>query len=150
MQPEFWHKRWERGEIGWHQGEINAHLRELWPALSLPRGSRILVPLCGKSLDLLWLASQGHRVLGVEISQVAVEAFFSENGLTPSIAAVPAGTSYRVDEIEILCGDFFALEPEQLGEIGAVYDRAALIAFPPEVRAAYSGRLDRLLPSATP
>ena len=83
MEPSFWHERWERSEIGFHQQDINVHLQQFWTQLDLRPGQRVFAPLCGKSRDLLWLAGEGHPVTGVEISQLAVEAFFTENGLKP-------------------------------------------------------------------
>jgi thiopurine S-methyltransferase len=145
MQPEFWHQRWERGETGWHLTEINLHLQEHWPRLGVGGGERVLVPLCGKSLDLLWLASQGHQVLGVELSPVAVEALFRNNGLTPEVADEPPFRRYRVDEIEVLCGDFFDLDPAHLERVTAVYDRASLIALPSDMRPHYVEHLNRLI-----
>ena len=147
MQPEFWHERWQRGEIGWHLPEINLHLQEHWPRFGA--GGRVLVPLCGKSLDLLWLAGEGHRVIGVEISPVAVEAFFRDNGLTPVVSDEPPFRRYRVDEIEILSGNFFDVRPVHVGEPAAVYDRASLIALPPELRSRYVEHLTALLHPAT-
>lgn len=85
MNPDFWHERWQRGETGWEQGEINAHLREVWPRLGVNPDTRVFVPLCGKTLDLLWLASQGHRVLGDSPR-------FRERGLTRLVEQV-----YRLD-----------------------------------------------------
>lgn len=148
MDPEFWHHRWEQGEIGWHKTEINLHLSRHWPSLALDAGSRVLVPLCGKSLDLLWLAGEGHRVVGVELSQIAVAQFFAEQGLQPTITAQGPFQRYQVDELEILCGDFYALTPALLGPIDAVYDRASLIAMPPERRPAYAAQLTRLTAGA--
>ena len=150
MNPDFWLKRWQRGETGWHRDEINRHLCEFWPQLGLPTGTRVLVPLCGKTTDLLWLASRGDRVLGVELSQLAVDAFFADHGLSPTVTEVSGFRRYRVDEIEILCGDFFALRPALLDDIGAVYDRAALIALPPDLRIRYAAHLDALLPTRVP
>lgn len=75
MDHEFWHARWSSNEIGFHLPQVNPHLLEFWPTLGLPAGSRVLVPLCGKTLDMAWLMAQGHRVLGVELSRTAVEAF---------------------------------------------------------------------------
>ena len=83
MDLDFWHQRWQANLIGFHQNEINTHLLSYWPRLKLATGSRILVPLCGKSLDMLWLLEQGHPVVGIEISQIAVESFFEENRLSP-------------------------------------------------------------------
>jgi len=146
MQPEFWLERWQRGEIGWHLPEVNPHLREHWPDIGVK--GRVMVPLCGKTVDLLWLAGQGDQVLGVEISPVAVEALFRENGLTPVVSDEPPFRRYRVDEIEILCGDFFDLRPVHVGEVTAVYDRASLIALPPDLRPRYVEHLTALLDPA--
>lgn len=145
MNPEFWHARWRQGEIGWHQDEINVHLHAHWARLGFDAESRVFVPLCGKTLDLLWLAGQGHRVLGVEISALAVDAFFAENGLTPKVLVEPPFLRYRVDELEILCGDFFDLTPSHLEEVTAVFDRASLVALPPEMRPRYAEHLRRIL-----
>jgi thiopurine S-methyltransferase len=150
MQPEFWLERWRRGETGWHLPEINLHLREFWPRLGLPSALQVFVPLCGKALDLLWLASQGHRVLGVEISQQAVEEFFAEAGLVPEITESGPQRRSRADELTLLCGDFFDLTPDHLREVGAVYDRASLIALPPELRSRYAAHFKTLVPSAAP
>lgn len=150
MNPDFWHARWQRGEIGWHEDEVNLHLQEHWTRLKATRGTRVFVPLCGKALDLLWLAGEGHPVLGVEISHLAVEAFFADNRLAPEVTEEPLYVRYRAAEVEILCGDFFDLGVDHLREVGAVYDRASLIAMPPELRPGYAGHLSRLLPTAAP
>jgi thiopurine S-methyltransferase len=152
MTPEFWHQRWQRGEIGWHSDAINRHLTEHWPQLRIPAAATVLVPLCGKSLDMLWLAGRGHRVVGIEISPRAAEAFFAENGLRAQVqdlAPLPF-VRWSVDEINLLVGDFFAVTPALLqAELGsgidAVYDRASLIALPPALRDAYSNHLAALL-----
>ena len=83
MDADFWLERWRQGQTGFHMKRPTPLLAKYWPALGVPRGSRVLVPLCGKSLDMLWLASQGHRVLGVELSPLAVGQFFAENRLAP-------------------------------------------------------------------
>ena len=79
MDPAFWHSRWQEGRIGFHQDRPTPLLVEHWTSLGLAQGSRVFVPLCGKSLDMAWLASQGHRVLGVELSAMAVRAFYEEH-----------------------------------------------------------------------
>lgn len=150
MQPEFWLERWQHGETGWHLPEINLHLREFWPRLDLPSALLVFVPLCGKTLDLLWLASQGHRVLGVEISRRAVEEFFAEAGLVPEVTESGPLRRYRADEITLLCGDFFDLTSDDLREVGAVYDRASLIALPPELRPRYAAHFKAVVPRAAP
>jgi thiopurine S-methyltransferase len=145
MQPDFWHKRWELNQIGFHLSEVNPYLPRLWPKLGLAKGSRVLVPLCGKSLDLVWLASRGHQVLGIELSEKAVADFFSEQQLEPKISRQGAFTVYQVGSIEMWCGDFFALSAEDVADCVAVYDRAALIALPPEMRKQYAAHLTRIL-----
>jgi thiopurine S-methyltransferase len=147
MTPDFWHQRWLKGETGWHQEEINPHLQTYWPPPGVEANTGVLVPLCGKSRDMLWLAGEGYRVLGVEISPLGVEAFFAENGLNPEIREIPPFRSYRVDELEILCGDFFDLRPDMVSDLTAFFDRASLIALPPAMRPAYARHLHALLPT---
>jgi len=147
MEPEFWQERWARNQIGFHLPEVNPYLQRHWSQLALVEGARVLVPLCGKSLDLMWLASHGLRVMGVELSEQAVEAFFSEQNLVPRITRRDAFTVCQTDLIEVWCGDFFALDAEALAGCTALYDRAALIALPPLMRAQYAEHLSRLLPS---
>lgn len=148
MDPHFWHDRWREGRIGFHQDTVTPWLPELWPALALPTGSQVFVPLAGKSLDMLWLRAQGHRVLGIELSQLAVEQFFAEHGLAPTIRKSPLATHYAHDGIELICGDVFALDAEALAGCGGVFDRAALIALPPELRRRYVGEVYAHLPGA--
>lgn len=146
MQPDFWLERWHNGQIGFHRDEVMPLLQKHWAALDLPAGSRVLVPLCGKSLDMHWLAAQGHRVLGVELSPLAVEQFFAEAGLTPERQQSQYGEHYRAGPVEIICGDAFALDSTLLADIAGVYDRAALIALPPELRKHYRDTLYARLP----
>jgi len=137
MQPEFWQHRWQTNQIGFHRDTPLPLLLAHWPALGLAKGSRVLVPLCGKSLDMLWLAEQGHRVLGVELSELAIGQFFDERGLSPAISQSPFGTHYRAGAWEIICADAFALTPELLQDCAGVYDRGAMIALPPKMRETY-------------
>lgn len=147
MNPDFWHARWRQGQIGWHEAEVNVQLSEYWPRLGVGPGARVFVPLCGKSLDLLWLASEGHRVLGVEISPLAVDAFFAENALSPEVTDRPPFRRFREGEVEILCGDFFDLAATWVADITGVFDRGSLIAFPPGMRPRYAEHLLRLIGS---
>jgi thiopurine S-methyltransferase len=146
MHAEFWHRRWERSEIGFHQEQTNRYLQRYWAQLDIPLNTQVLVPLCGKSLDLLWLAGQGYRVLGVELSHKAVEDFFAEQGLQVQVSSEPPFTRYSSGAVEILCGDFFALTPEQVSQCLALYDRAAVIALPEPLRERYVAHLTALLP----
>ncbi len=147
MHAEFWQERWSRSEIGFHQPEVNPYLARYWPSLQLADHAQVLVPLCGKSLDMAWLAAQGCRVLGVELAQKAVEDFFTEHGLEPHISQEGAFQVYRAGDLEIYCGDFFALSVELLADCAAFYDRAALIALPVDMRARYAAHLNQVLPA---
>ncbi len=147
MEPEFWHQRWQDNLIGFHQGEINPYLMQYWSQLGLAGGSGVLVPLCGKSLDMRWLAER-HRVLGVELSQRAVEDFFAEQQLSYTRSDENAFSVYQSASITLYRGDFFNLTAAQC-EFDAVYDRAALIALPPDMRTSYVTHLNELCPSGT-
>jgi thiopurine S-methyltransferase len=148
MHEDFWQQRWARNEIGFHLGEVNPYLQQFWPALNVPAGAQVLVPLCGKSLDLVWLAERGYRVLGVELAQTAVQAFFSEQGLVAEVEQLGEFHRYRAGAIEVLCGDFFSLTAADLLECRALYDRAALIALPESMRERYVAHLTSILPAA--
>jgi thiopurine S-methyltransferase len=148
MEPEFWHQRWTSNQIGFHEGQVNAYLARHYAHLRLAPGETVLVPLCGKSVDLRWLADQGAHVVGVELSPIAVESFFAEQGLTPRTSKEGAFAVWESGPIRLLCGDYFALAPEDLAGVHVVYDRAALIALPAERRANYVAHLDQLLPGA--
>jgi thiopurine S-methyltransferase len=150
MQPEFWHERWRTGQIGFHQSAADRNLTRHWADLELRPGSRVFVPLCGKSLDVLWLRDQGHRVVGIDLSAIALEAFCAENGVPARRRAESGFDVYEAPELQLFCGDFFALTPALLGEVDAVYDRAALISWTPELREPYVLHLAKLVSSATP
>jgi thiopurine S-methyltransferase len=149
MKKDFWLDRWQREEIGFHQDEVNPHLRKFWPGLNLASSTTVFVPLCGKSQDMHWLHNKGHRVLGVELSTIAVRAFFNENGYSPQHIIEGKFDRYEANGISILCGDFFDLNRDQMTNVSAVYDRASLIALPPEMREGYVRHLVSILKSAT-
>jgi len=150
MHPSFWHDRWHSGQIGFHQAEVNPYLVRFWPQLQLTRGQRVFVPLCGKSRDMVWLAEQGHPIVGNEISPIAIREFFSAAGLTPSISDAGHLRRWTAAGYELLEGDYFALSRSDLGRIDAVYDRAALIAMPSSLRPRYAARLVELTPPEVP
>ncbi len=147
MHPDFWHARWNTNRIGFHQHKVMPLLQKHWPALGLPAGSQVFVPLAGKSLDMAWLAAQGHRVLGIELSRVAVEAFFAEHDLAPQIHQSRHGVHYLAGGIELICGDAFGLDTGVLADCVGVYDRAALIALPEAMRRRYVAELYSRLPT---
>jgi thiopurine S-methyltransferase len=148
MQTSFWIELWNRSETGFHQSDIDINLQQFWDRLALKPGQQVFVPLCGKSLDMLWLAGQGHRVIGVELSPLACATFFAENKLTPKRVLEGAFEVWQADEIHILQGDFFDLRSEHLANCAGVYDRASLIALPPEMRERYVRHLTVILPAA--
>lgn len=141
MEPDFWHSRWQRNEIGFHEGKPNDLMVRYVSRLKLRPGARLFVPLCGKSADLIWLVDQGFRVAGVELSPIAVEQFFAEIQMTPEVSHAGRLVRYSVPGLVIDQGDFFDLTAEILGEIDAVYDRAALVALPPAMRQRYASHL---------
>lgn len=141
MEADFWNKRWENNEIGFHEPEANPRLIQHWPALGLAPGSRVLVPLCGKTLDIGWFLSQGYHVIGAELSELAIEQLFAELGVTPMITQLENFRHYQADHLDIFVGDIFDLTPEQLGSIDGIYDRGALIALPDDTRPRYTEHL---------
>lgn len=145
VDEAFWHRRWARNEIGFHLNEVNPLLRRYWPGLQLAAGTKVLVPLCGKSLDLAWLVEQGFEVLGIELSEKAVEDFFAEQKLSARIEQQGAFKVYRCGSLEIRCGDFFALTAEDVAGCQGLYDRAALIALPAPMRQCYAEHLSAIL-----
>ena len=147
MHPDFWHQRWADNQIGFHQDAPTPLMLKHWPSLGVEPGTQVFVPLAGKSLDMAWFAAQGYRVLGVELSRMAIEAFFAGHGVTPEIHESKYGTHYRAGDIELICGDAFGLDEAALAECGAVFDRAALIALPAELRRRYVHELYARLPS---
>lgn len=145
-----WLDRWRAGKTGFHNDRVNPHLAEYWPEFGLAAGSRVFVPLAGKSLDILWLAEQGHRVVANELSPLAVEAFFDETGIAPSRRHAGPFEVWSHGLITIFCGDYFDLEPAITGPLEACYDRAALVALPPALRRHYMEHLAGLLPLGVP
>jgi thiopurine S-methyltransferase len=138
MQDKDWLIRWQQDQIGFHDTEINSHLKRYISDSDLKSGDTIFLPLCGKSADITWLAEQGFRVVGVELSAVAIESYFSEQGLSyqqlesgPFIARISGN-------IRLLEGSFFDLKREDIGDCNLVYDRASLIALDESTRARYA------------
>jgi thiopurine S-methyltransferase len=147
MQPEFWREHWRTGQIGFHQSDVHQYLRLHWPDLDLRSPDRVFVPLCGKSVDLLWLRDRGHSVVGVELSSIALQAFCMENGVPARRRTTEDFDIYEAPNLELLCGDFFAVTAAELGDIAAVYDRAALISWNEELRGPYVEHMANLTPA---
>ena len=137
----FWIDRWKRQETGWHQKEVEPALIQNFAGQS---GGRVLVPLCGKTLDMAWLADHGHEVIGVELSSQACDEFFLEQKLKPEVSSSKNFKVYRTPKLTIFQGDFFDFTSEQAGDLTAIYDRAALIALPPYTQKLYAVHLKQL------
>lgn len=141
MDAEFWHHKWANNEIAFHQGEANPLLVNHFDALSLPKGSRVFLPLCGKTLDIAWLLAHGYRVVGAELSALAIDQLFAGLGVAPAVSAQGKVTRHSATGIEVYVGDIFDVSRSLLGHIDAVYDRAALVALPEAMRARYAAHL---------
>jgi thiopurine S-methyltransferase len=146
MHSEFWLDKWQRHEIGFHQAQTNADLESHWQSVGCPPSSPVLVPLCGKSADMDWLRAQGHRIVGVELSAIAVQEFYSERQLLPRRYDAGKFECWEGGGFQILLGDFFDLDEAAVAGVAGVYDRAALIALPPPLRTRYAQQLVRILP----
>jgi len=148
MEPEFWHERWGANDIGFHEGAPNALLVAHFNTLALEKGSRVFVPLCGKTRDIHWLLGEGYRIAGAELSELAVTQLFEELGREPVVEVRGALRHYAAENVDIFAGDLFALTPEMLGKVDAVYDRAALVALPEVMRLQYRQHLESLCGTA--
>ncbi len=128
-------KKWASNVIGFHLPDTNPILTQYWSALEPKRNETVFVPLCGKSMDLDWLAERHHSVTGVELSQIAVRAFFAERLYTPTVTQLSSTLElYEFDEFTIYSGDYF-VAPIEAADL--IYDRAALVALPKEMREEY-------------
>ena len=141
MQNEYWHHRWKKNEIEFDQKEPNVHLIKYINILNLKPHSTLFVPLCGKSIDMLWLSKQQYKIIGNELDYSASCAFFEENQFLFKENNTPHFKVLSTHNITILSGDFFRLNKEILGSIDAIYDRAALIALPLEMRKEYAKKI---------
>ena len=149
MDAEFWHKRWKNNKLGFDQAEANPLLVKYFGELSLAKGSRVFLPLCGKTLDISWLLSEGYRVAGVELSRLAIERLFTDLGKKPKVSQVGKKLEhFAAENIDIFVGDIFNLAGETLGPIDAVYDRAALVALPEKTRRHYAAHLTEITAAA--
>lgn len=144
MDADFWHRKWADNDIGFHQGEVNPLLLRHFPALALDKDRRIFLPLCGKTLDIHWLLSQGYRVAGAELSRAAVEQLFAELGVAPMVSACNPLERFSAPGLDIFVGDFFELSADLLGPVDAIYDRAALVALPAAMRGRYAAHLTEI------
>lgn len=148
MDANFWHDKWKTNVIGFHENQPNPLLLQHCNALTIAKNSRIFLPLCGKTLDIHWLLAQGFRVVGAELSVIAVDQLFAELGLSPQITPLDGLLHYQADGIDIYAGNIFDLSKSQIGEVDAIYDRAALVALPADMRIRYTQHLMQLTDAA--
>lgn len=148
MDASFWLQKWEKNEIRFHESATNPVLIKYFKQLSLAKGSRVFVPLCGKTLDIAWLLSNGYRVAGAELVENAIKQLFAELGVEPQVSEVDELKHYKATNIDIFVGDIFDVSSRMLGSVDAIYDRAALVALPQEVRYRYTAHLTKITDTA--
>ena len=155
MNPEFWQTRWQEKRIGFNQSDVNPLLIKYFADLNLPIGNRVFVPLCGKSIDMVWLAHQGFDVVGIELVESAAQEFFIEQAISYTVIEHSKQTDIKCYQgeiagrtIDLWVADIFTLSADDIGHVDAVYDRAALIAMPAELRPQYSQQLINLSQNA--
>ncbi|WNV06261.1 thiopurine S-methyltransferase [Candidatus Methylospira mobilis] len=148
MDTSFWIRKWEKNEIAFHECEANPLLVKYFKELSLVKGSRVFLPLCGKTLDIHWLLSNGYCVAGAELSKIAIQQLFEELGVIPKIKGVGELDHYSTNNVDIFVGDIFDLSREMLGPVDAIYDRAALVALPEKMRNQYAVHLTNITDKA--
>jgi thiopurine S-methyltransferase len=148
VDPTFWQEKWRENQLRWHRGEVEPHLERYVERLAPGGAGSVLVPLCGKSADIRWLAARGHRVVGIDVVEDAAIQLFGEAGMEPVIERAGAATRYRGGGIEFLVADVFAVRPADVGPIDGIWDRAAMVAVPDAQRPRYAKKLAELAPSA--
>jgi len=148
VDHQHWLDRWKENRIGFHESSVNQHLQTWFAQFAPPPGSTIFVPLCGKAQDLCWIAQQGYQVIGIELSKIAIEAFFTENSIAFERAENDRFTTYKAENIYLLQGDFFDLRKHDLGACELVYDRAALIALEHDDRPRYYEHMQSIMPAS--
>ena len=148
MDADFWHDKWEKNEIAFHQSEPNPLLVTYFDQLALDQGSRVFLPLCGKTLDISWLLANGYRVVGAELSRLAIEQLFAQLEMTPEISTLGKVVRYHTKNINVFVGDLFDVSIKMVGQVDATYDRAALVALPEEMRTRYTAYLTNVTHNA--
>lgn len=149
MTQELWREKWRSNDIAFHQERINPLLKAHLPRVKLNPGDRILVPLCGKSLDMGWLNQCHYRVMGVELSSVAIADYFDELGVKPQRQMQGNFTRWWHKHIQIWCGNIFDLNLLDVDRIKLIYDSAALTAFDADERQTYVDHFAKILPMRT-
>ena len=140
-----WLEFWENNEINWHSDVVTQELEEYLELLKLEPGDKVFFPLCGKSLDMIYMLNRGFSVIGVELSEIGIKKFFHENELDFTISQVGEFDLYSANNIEIYCGDFFSLTSKHLSDVKAVFDRKSLIALDRNLRQKYVKHLNDII-----
>ncbi len=148
MDKNFWHQRWENNEIGFHESKANPLFVSHFKNLAIEKGSCVFLPLCGKSLDIGWLLSNGSRVVGVDLSELAIKQLFAELGVEPGITDIGEIKHYSAKDIDIFVGDIFALTGDMLRPVDAVFDRGGLVALPEDIRSRYTKHVANITDNA--
>jgi len=149
MEIEFWQQRWDLDQTAFHLPTVNPYLVSFLKQFNIASSSKVFIPLCGKSLDITWLASHDYSVIGVECSKKAIYEFFEEQDIESEIKNTSNFKSYYAKNIQLLQGDFFDLDKKLLKDVSLVYDRASLIALPYEKRQKYVNLLNNILPDTS-
>jgi thiopurine S-methyltransferase len=149
MKKEFWLEKWENKQTGFHKDEVHPLLIKYIDDLKLKHGDTVFVPLCGKTLDMLWLNSQGYKVIGIELSELAILGFFTENDIAYEKSTGDFFDTYTYENITIYKGDFFELTQAHCQSVNVVYDRAALIALPDDLVVKYVNKMHDIIPKMT-
>lgn len=143
MEAQFWIESWDLGGVktSFHRRDIHPYVVKHFPPAVL-RGKCILVPLCGKAVDMAYFRQYADQVIGVELVEKAVQQFFIEQNLPYT----QHGNRFEAERLTIICGDFFRLTRAEVGPIDLVYDRASLVALPLPMRMQYINKINELLP----
>lgn len=141
MEADFWHNMWNTNKIGFHLENTNELLINNFSKLKLEKGNRIFIPLCGKTVDIKWLLINGYQIVGAELSEIAIKDLFHSLDITPNVEQKENFIHYSAPNIDIFVGDIFNLNKETLGDVDAIYDRAAIVALPEELRIKYTKHL---------
>lgn len=144
MEKEFWMQAWEDRRIGFHQSQYNPVMTEHYKDLEL-KDKNVLIPLAGKSKDILYFIERGANVTAIELSEMAVKEFFEENGIVPQLSKTATHTIYESQGLKFVCGDFFSYSPDQGKHFDYYYDRACIVALPMEMRQSYYKKIESLI-----
>ncbi len=148
MEAGYWHHKWQTGDVKFHQADFNPLMVKYFPILSLSVANCVFVPLCGRTRDIAWLLEQGYRVVGAELNETAVQGLFDDLGLTPTVTQDGALIRYATVALVVFVGDIFELGAAAVGPVHAVFDRAALVALPEEMRQRYAAHVIEITRSA--